>query len=39
MKEGIGTVALLQAKKKFKTGILSEDHDVLKQYGIEPLSH
>jgi predicted dehydrogenase len=40
MKEGIGTVALLQAMDKtLKTGVPVKIAEVLKQYGLEPLSH
>lgn len=40
MKEGIGTVALLQAMDKtLKTGAPVKIADILKQYNLEPLSH
>lgn len=40
MKEGIGTVALLQAMDKtLKTGVPVKIADILKQYNLEPLSH
>lgn len=40
MKEGIGTVALLQAMDKtLKTGAPVKIAEVLKQYNLEPLSH
>ena len=40
MKEGIGTVALLQAMdKSLKTGMPVKIADILKQYNLEPLSH
>jgi predicted dehydrogenase len=40
MKEGIGTVALLQAMdKSLKTGVPVKIADIMKQYNLEPLSH
>lgn len=40
MKEGIGTVALLQAMDKtLKTGVPVKVAELLKQYNLEPLSH